>query len=98
MNRGQADRRKVVYIAGPITGVRNYRENFKRAAEKLEEMGCIPLNPAMLPAGLTNEQYMQIDLAMLNAADAVYFLPGWQYSHGARLERDYCAYIGKEVL
>lgn len=89
---------KVIYLAGPITGVPDYRENFQRVEDKLTAEGYIVLNPAKLPAGLTNEQYMQIDLAMLSAADAVHFLPGWDNSKGATLERAYCEYIGKVVL
>lgn len=89
---------RVIYISGPITGVENYREAFNAVEERLTALGYIVLNPARLPQGMTDEQYMQIDLAMLNAADAVYFMTGWASSRGAALERSYCEYIGKPIL
>lgn len=90
--------KRIVYIAGPITGVEDYREAFFDAAEDLSRLGYTVLNPAVLPDGLTYEQYMTIDFAMINVADAVYFLPGWENSRGATLERAYCEYIGKAVM
>lgn len=90
--------KKVVYISGPITGVEKYWEAFEKAEEMLEGMGYIALSPSRLPQGMTDEQYMRIDLAMIDAADAVYFLPGWENSRGAKLERAYCEYTGKVVV
>lgn len=89
------ERKKVVYIAGPIRGVPNYREVFKAAEEELRAHGCDVLNPSMLPQGLTAEQYMRIDFAMIDSADAVLFLPGSHQSEGAMLELNYCLYTGK---
>ena len=88
-------RKKVVYISGPITGVERYWEPFEQAEDELEAAGYIPLTPTRLPKGLTNEQYMRIDLAMIDAADAVFFLPGWRESPGALTENTYCTYINK---
>ena len=86
---------KVVYISGPITGVERYWEAFEKAEDELEAAGFIALTPTRLPKGLTNEQYMRIDLAMIDAADAVLFLPGWRESAGAVMENTYCVYTGK---
>lgn len=87
--------KKVVYISGPITGVERYWEAFEKAEDELEAAGFIALTPTRLPKGLTNEQYMRIDLAMIGAADAVYRLPGWDISKGAYLEHLYCCYTNK---
>lgn len=89
------DRKKVIYIAGPVTGVENYWEPFERAQEAIEGRDFIALTPTWQPKGMSNEQYMRICLAMLDSADGVLFLPGWPRSKGATLERAYCQYIGK---
>lgn len=92
------EKKKVIYIAGPITGVPRYYEAFEAMEEEISGMGCIPLSPSRLPEGISNEKAMQICLAMINAADAVIFLDGWENSNGARIERDYCFYINKPTF
>lgn len=87
--------RGVVYLSGPITGVPNYWEAFEKAEDQLTSLGWAVLSPAKHPQGLTNEQYMRMDFAMIDVADVVLFLPGYQESHGARLEQQYCEYIKK---
>lgn len=87
-----------IYIAGKITGDPNYREKFARAADKICAIGDVPLNPAMLPAGLTNADYMRICFTMIDSCDWVYLLPDCADSPGARLEMAYCDYIGKLMM
>ena len=87
--------KKKVYIAGPITGVEKYWEPFEKAEDELTAAGFIALTPTRLPLGLDNAAYMRIDLAMIDAADVVLFLPGWTSSHGAIVEHAYCSYIHK---
>lgn len=88
---------KVVYISGPITNVKNYWEAFEQAEEDLAGLGYIALNPAKLPQGMTNSQYMRTCFAMIDSADAVLFLEGWRKSSGANLEAAYCEYTEKPV-
>ena len=92
------EKKKVVYIAGPITGVERYWESFEEMEDELSALGYIPLSPSRLPYGMSSAQYMRICFAMIDAADAVIFLKGWTKSVGARLEKDYCIYTDKPAF
>ena len=86
-----------VYIAGKITGDPNYRKKFKAAATDIARGGHITLNSADLPEGLLPKDYMRVCFAMIDAADVAVFLPDAKDSAGARLEKAYCEYVGKEM-
>ena len=87
-----------VYIAGKITGDPEYHEKFRRVQEEAEAKGYIALNPAVLPEGMTAADYMRICFAMIDTADVVAFLPDYEKSRGAMLERDYCLYTRKPFM
>lgn len=88
-----------IYIAGPMTGYQNYnRHAFNAKAEEFSAQGHIVLNPATLPGGLTQPEYMDICFAMIRAADAVHFLPNWQQSEGAVAEYYYAKKIGLKLM
>ena len=88
-----------VYLAGKITGDPNYREKFAAAAKKLEERaGVMVISPAVTPEGLKKEDYMRICFAMLESADTAAFLPDWEDSPGAQLEKHWCEYVGKKMV
>lgn len=86
------------YIAGKITSDSTYREKFQRAKKALEGEGFIVLNPAELPEGMLSSDYMRICFAMMECADVVAFLPDYDQSRGARLELDWCQYVGKQTM
>lgn len=90
---------RIIYIAGPMTGFKSAnRPVFAEAAETLRSMGYVVLNPAVLPTGMPRERYMPICLAMLEQADAVYMLHGWEDSNGPGIEYLLAEYQGKEIL
>lgn len=87
-----------IYVAGAITGVPDYRVNFGLAKKALEREGHVVLNPAALPEGMEKKDYMRICFAMIDTADAITFLPNWENSKGANVERAYVTYIEKPIL
>lgn len=76
---------KVIYIAGPITGVEKYWEAFDKVDDDLTAKGYTVLNPARLPESLDNGKALSICLAMLEQADAVFVLPNWRRAAGLLL-------------
>ncbi|MBU9842140.1 DUF4406 domain-containing protein [Rahnella aceris] len=88
-----------IYIAGPMTGLPHFnRPAFQQAAINLSFEKHVPLNPAILPDGLTEADYMAIGLTMLQRAEAIYLLTGWQFSAGARAEHALALKLGLEVI
>lgn len=85
-----------IYIAGPITGIFNYRERFAAAEEELKKRGHTVLNPSYLPDGLKN--YMHICKAMIDQADALYMLRNYRGSIGAMEEYRYARKHKKKIF
>lgn len=88
-----------IYIAGPMSGLIEFnRPAFMFTAEKLTGRGHTALNPAILPDGLLQAEYMDICLAMLRCADAIYMLEGWEHSAGARAENALAEKLEMEII
>lgn len=88
-----------IYLAGKITGDPDYRKKFEAAADyvRSQRPDAVVLNPAVLPAGLTEQDYMTITGQMLSAADEVMCLADWEDSEGAKIEIRLAGKIGKRV-
>ncbi len=90
---------KKIYIAGPMTGYENFnRDEFDKVSFDLSFEYKSVLNPAILPNGLTQGQYMDICFAMIRAADAIYLLKGYEESKGAMAELAYAEKLGLDVI
>ena len=86
-----------IYIAGKITGDPDYKAKFEAAAEAYTKKGYTVLYPSWMPAGMRPADYMRICFAMIDTADVVAFLPGYETSPGPQLELQYCLYTDKGV-
>ena len=94
--------KQVIYIAGKITGTTDYMQRFGAAERYLLLKGAEVMNPtavnAHLPEGSPYRLYMDVGLSMLNYADAIYMLNGWEKSRGAREEFAYAVQRGITVI
>ena len=83
-----------IYIAGPITGTEDAVKRFHGAEVFIRWKGHEAVNPIYIGYLITTTgenaisygNIMNICKALLGACDAVYMMPGWQRSNGARIE------------
>ena len=90
-----------IYISGPMTGIENYKEIFVKAEQELQEQGHSVVNPALVDFILTDatyEEYMKVDMFLLNMCDTIYMLKGWEKSCGANREYGYAIARNYTVL
>lgn len=91
-----------VYISGPITGVPDYMEKFEKAEKELTEKGLAVVNPAKInyrmPEDMTYEEYLEIDIRLIDLCDAIYMIRGWEMSRGANREYGYALGKGKVIM
>ena len=91
-----------IYIAGPMTGIKDYNFSAFHAADaRLRHIGWTDvINPSKLDDGDTSkpyEYYMKRDIAALLDCTAIYMLLGWENSKGARLEHSIADTLGLEL-
>ena len=99
-----------IYLSGPMTGIPNKNAlAFMYAEGFCETRGWTVENPIRLDEDLdrrhksigkpppTYHQYIKRDIQLLTWCDAIVMLRGWQWSHGACLERQVGMEIGLTV-
>ena len=90
---------KKIYICGPMTGYEDFnRQAFFNAERLILDAGHVPLNPAILPDGLSQAEYMAIDLSMLQVCDFIYVLRGEHESLGAQAEIALAKKLGIKMI
>lgn len=91
-----------VYISGPITGVPDYMDKFAETEKELKEKSYTVVNPAKInygmPEDMTYEEYMEIDIRLIELCDAIYMIRGWEMSRGANREYGYALGKGKVIM
>ena len=95
------ERGKIVYLSGKITENDNYKQDFACAEIFLSQMGYIVLNPAKVSEELPDlkyEQYINICYRLVDVADIIFMVSGWQKSKGANAELSYAKSLGKKVM
>lgn len=95
-----ATRSNRLYLAGPMTGVKDFNyPAFNAAAEALRAQGYQVENPAdhgIVP-GAEWADYMAYDLTRLGLCGMIALLPGWENSEGARFEVQIAHRLGMTV-
>lgn len=92
--------KKIIYISGKITGDDNYKAKFAEAEKLLAEKGFNVINPCKVGEYefFSYEQFLHIDFALIDCADAIFMLSDWQNSKGAIREWHYAQSHGKTVI
>ena len=96
------EKKKKVYISGPITGTKDYMSRFSTAHFSLARQGYSVVNPAMvnamLPEDTTYDEYMDMSFVMLDMCDSVYMLDNWENSKCACMEFERAVNNGLEII
>ena len=90
-----------IYIAGKMTGLPDLGyPAFNAEAARLRALGHHVENPAENPEPPCKSWagYMRLAIAQLVTCDAIYMLPGWETSKGARIERKLALDLSMQVI
>lgn len=91
-----------IYISGPITGTTDYMERFESCEKRFRGMGYEVINPAKvnacMPESTTWKEYMRMSFTMLEQADTIYMMRGWEDSPGARAELAFAWKYQKNIV
>ena len=91
-----------IYIAGPITGQKDFMERFAAAENKLRAAGHETSKPEklnlMVLGTYKQKEYMKIRIPLLDTCEAVFCLIGWNHSDVANQEVAHAMETRKTIL
>lgn len=90
-----------IYISGSIRGTSDFMERFARAEMRMKALGYEVINPTCLATvygGLTDEEYLKIDLELLSCCDAIFMQIGYTESVGAMTEWRLAKKLGLKII
>jgi hypothetical protein len=91
-----------IYISGKITGLdwQDAFDKFCQAEKIIEGWGCRPVSPMRngLPKKAPWTIHMIRDIELLMGCQAIYLLPDWRDSQGARIEEFIARELGLAVF
>lgn len=104
------NKKKRIYIAGPMSGKPQYNyPAFMRAETQLKAMGYEVVNPATMGDAYCTPDELSADQKLLKRlmldelrecanCDAIYLLRGWEKSVGARAELALALHLDLEII
>lgn len=101
LDEGIRQRKKRVYIAGPMSGKKDFnRASFFKAAASIKEEGYnwIPVHAAWQEDGELYKDYMRQALQLLLSCDSIILLSGWRHSEGAMIEYKIAKACGMKIM
>jgi len=80
--------KRLIYIAGAVTGTTDYIERFEDAAYQAVLLKYLPINPIELPHNHDKswESYMKETIIAMMRCEAIFMMKGWRQSKGATIE------------
>ena len=91
-----------VYISGPVTGNKEYKEQFGSMSYLLKREGHGAVNPVQIMEPvrgvLDYKTILQADLELLEGCDGILMMPGWEESQGAQKEYDKALRLGLKMF
>jgi len=89
---------KRIYIAGKISGDKNYCKKFLAEEDRLYDLGYEPVNPAaIIEPKVPWPEAMKIAIRKMLLCDGVSLLPDWKKSRGAKIEARLARELGMDV-